>query len=92
MASALFFSAQTGTAVALSDATVVLDSETEAAIFERLQQELAGRTLFCSLSRTRLAGTFDRILVMEQGRLVDQGRYSELRQRGSPPAALVAAE
>jgi ABC-type multidrug transport system fused ATPase/permease subunit len=78
--------------VALSDATVVLDGETEAAIFERLQQELAGRSLFCSLSRPRPAGAFDRILVMEQGRLVDQGRYSELRERSSPPAALIAAE
>jgi putative ABC transport system ATP-binding protein len=78
--------------VALSDATAVLDSETEAAILKRLQQELAGRSLVCSLPRPRLASAFDRILIMDQGRLVDQGRFAELQQPGSALAPLMAAE
>ncbi len=78
--------------VALSDATAVLDNETEAAILARLQQELAGRSLVCSLHRTRLVSAFDRVLVMEQGRLVDQGAVAELQKPGSALAPLMAAE
>jgi putative ABC transport system ATP-binding protein len=78
--------------VAFNDATAVLDGATEAAIIERLQRELDGRSLVCSLHRPRLASAFDRILVMEQGRLVEQGPYDELQKPGSPLAPLMAAE
>jgi putative ABC transport system ATP-binding protein len=78
--------------VAFNDATAVLDGSTEAAIIERLKRELAGRSLVCSLHRPRLASAFDRILVMDQGRLVEQGAYDELQKPGSPLAPLMAAE
>jgi ABC-type multidrug transport system ATPase subunit len=65
----------------------VLDSETEAAILKRLQQELAGCSLVYSLPRPRLASAFDRILIMEQGRVVDQGRFAELEKPGGAGAA-----
>jgi putative ABC transport system ATP-binding protein len=78
--------------LALSDATAVLDSETEAAILGRLQRELAGRSLVCSLPRPRLASAFDRVLIMDQGRLVDQGGFAELQKPGSALAPLMAAE
>lgn len=78
--------------IAFSDATTVLDSETEAVIFQRLKDEFVGRSLFCSLHRTRLASGFDRILIMEQGRLVDQGGFAELQRPGSALAPLMAAE
>jgi putative ABC transport system ATP-binding protein len=78
--------------IALSDATVVIDSETEAAILQRLKHDLAGRSLVCSLHRTSLASAFDRILIMEQGRLVDQGRFADLQKPGSALAPLMAAQ
>jgi putative ABC transport system ATP-binding protein len=78
--------------IAFSDATAVIDSEMEATILQRLKQELTGRSLFCSLHRTRLASAFDRILIMEQGRLVDQGGFAELQKPGSALAPLMAAE
>jgi ABC-type multidrug transport system fused ATPase/permease subunit len=78
--------------IAFSDATAVIDSETEATILQRLKQQLASCSLVCSLHRTRLASAFDRILVMEQGRLVDQGRFAELQKPGSALAPLVAAD
>jgi putative ABC transport system ATP-binding protein len=78
--------------IAFSDATTVLDSETEAAIFQRMKDEFVGRSLFCSLHRTRLASGFDQILIMEQGRLVDQGGFAELQRPGSALAPLMAAE
>jgi putative ABC transport system ATP-binding protein len=78
--------------IAFSDATAVIDSETEAAILRHLKDELIGRSLVCSLRRTRLASAFDRIPIMEQGRLVDQGPFGELQKPGSALAPLTAAE
>lgn len=78
--------------IALSDATAVFDSETETAILARLQQELSGRSLVCSLPRTRLVSAFDRVLIMEQRRLLDQGPLAELQKPGSALAPLMAAE
>ncbi len=76
----------------LNDATAVLDGATETTIIDRLQHELDGRSLVCSLHRPRLASAFDRILVMDQGRLVQQGRFEELQKSGSVLEPLMAAE
>jgi putative ABC transport system ATP-binding protein len=78
--------------VALNDATAVLDFATETTILERLKAEFADRSLLWSLQRARLASAFDKVLVMEQGRLVDQGRYDELERSKSSLAPLMAAE
>ncbi len=78
--------------MALNDATAVLDGTTETALLERLKVEFADRSLVWSLHRPRLASAFDRVLVMEHGRLVDQGPPAELEKPGSPLAPLLAAE
>ena len=78
--------------MALNDATAVLDGATETALLERLKAEFAERSLVWSLHRPRLATAFDRVLVMEHGRLVDQGPPAELEKPGSPLAPLIAAE
>jgi putative ABC transport system ATP-binding protein len=78
--------------MALNDATAVLDGATETALLERLKTEFAERSLVWSLHRPRLATAFDRVLVMEHGRLVDQGPPAELEKPGSPLAPLLAAE
>ena len=78
--------------VVFNDATAVLDGVTETAIIERVKQELDGRSLVCSLHRPRLASAFDQILVMDQGRLIQQGRFEELQKTGSPLEPLMAAE
>jgi ABC-type multidrug transport system fused ATPase/permease subunit len=78
--------------MALNDATAVLDGATETALLDRLKAEFAGRSLVWSLHRPRLASAFDRVLVMEHGRLVDQGPPAELEKPGSPLAPLLAAE
>ena len=78
--------------MALNDATAVLDGATETALLERLKSEFAGRSLVWSLHRPRLASAFDRVLIMENGRLVDQGPPTELQKPGSPLAPLLAAE
>ena len=78
--------------MALNDATAVLDGATETALLEGLKAEFAGRSLVWSLHRPRLASAFDRVLVMEHGRLVDQGPPADLEKSGSPLAPLLAAE
>jgi putative ABC transport system ATP-binding protein len=78
--------------LALNDATAVLDGATETALLERLKAEFAERSLVWSLHRPRLASAFERVLVMEHGRLVDQGPPEELEKPGSPAAPLMAAE
>jgi putative ABC transport system ATP-binding protein len=78
--------------MALNDATAVLDGTTETALLERLKAEFAERSLVWSLHRPRLASAFDRVLVMEHGRLIDQGSPAELEKPGSPLAPLLAAE
>ena len=78
--------------MALNDATAVLDGATETALLERLKAEFAARSLVWSLHRPRLASAFDRVLVMEHGRLVDQGPPAELEKPGNSLAPLLAAE
>ena len=78
--------------VLFNDATVVLDGSTETAIIDQVKRELTGRSLVCSLQRPRLASAFDRILVMDGGRIIQQGRFDELQQAGSPLEPLMAAE
>jgi energy-coupling factor transporter ATP-binding protein EcfA2 len=78
--------------VVFNDATAVLDGATETAIIDRVKHELDGRSLVCSLHRPRLASAFDEIAVMDQGRLVQQGRFEDLQKSGSPLEPLMAAE
>jgi putative ABC transport system ATP-binding protein len=78
--------------IAFNEATAVLDGASETAIIERIKEKYAGIGLFCSLSRARLAAAFDRVLVMDQGRIVEDGTYRELHQPDGPLAPLLAAE
>jgi ATP-binding cassette subfamily B protein len=78
--------------LALNEATAVLDPASEAHVLGALREEFAGRNLLVSLARPNLAREFDRVLVMEQGRLVQQGGFDELRREQGPLAPLLAAE
>jgi len=78
--------------LALNEATAVLDPSSEAHVLAALREEFAGRNLLVTLSRPNLARKFARVLVMEQGRLVQQGDFEELSQDNGPLAPLLAAE
>ncbi|HJU18232.1 MAG TPA: ABC transporter transmembrane domain-containing protein [Stellaceae bacterium] len=78
--------------IVLNEATAVLDGATEAAIVDRIKAERSGASLFFSLPRPRLAAAFDRVLVMDQGRIVEDGPYRALQQEDGPLAPLLAAE
>ncbi len=53
-----------------------------------LREASDGRTVISVTHRLSTVSGFDHILVMEQGRLVEQGRHDELLRRGGIYASL----
>ena len=68
--------------VILDEATSHLDSENEAAIQRALAAGLAGRTSLVIAHRLSTIVEADLILVVDQGRLVERGRHTELLAEG----------
>ncbi|MGH7100123.1 MAG: ATP-binding cassette domain-containing protein, partial [Stellaceae bacterium] len=76
----------------LNEATAALDGPAQAAVAKGIRDELAGRGLLWVLHRPSLARNFDRVLVMSNGRLGEQGRFAELDGKDSLMSLLIAAE
>jgi ABC-type multidrug transport system fused ATPase/permease subunit len=76
----------------LNEATSALDGPAQHKVSEGLRQELAGRGLVWVLHRAALARDFDRILVMNGGKLEEQGPFAELEGKEALSALLMAAE
>jgi ATP-binding cassette subfamily B protein len=68
----------------LDEATSALDAATEARIAQALRALMAGRTAFVIAHRLSTIRDADEILVFEEGRIVERGRFAELlAARGS---------
>lgn len=62
----------------LDEATSALDSEVEAAIQSTLYGMMQGKTVIAIAHRLSTIAQMDRILVMDQGRIVEEGSHTEL--------------
>ncbi|MDX1648688.1 MAG: ABC transporter transmembrane domain-containing protein, partial [Myxococcota bacterium] len=65
----------------LDEATSAVDTETEVRIQEALDRLVAGRTVFAIAHRLSTLRRADRIFVVEDGRLLEQGTHAELLAR-----------
>jgi ATP-binding cassette subfamily B protein len=72
----------------LDEATAAVDNETEAAIQHSLESITADRTTLVIAHRLSTVRHADRIVVMEQGRIVETGRHENLLAAGGAYANL----
>jgi ATP-binding cassette subfamily B multidrug efflux pump len=72
----------------LDEATSALDSEVEAAIQESLSSLMEGKTVIAIAHRLSTIARMDRLLVMEQGRVVETGSHAQLLGRNGIYAQL----
>jgi ATP-binding cassette subfamily B multidrug efflux pump len=72
----------------LDEATSALDSEVEAAIQQSLDTLMAHKTVIAIAHRLSTIARMDRLVVLERGRVVEQGTHQELLRHGGHYAAL----
>jgi len=72
----------------LDEATSALDSEIEAAIQEQLVALMEGKTVIAIAHRLSTIARMDRLVVMDAGRIIEQGTHQELLQLGGHYARL----
>jgi len=76
----------------LDEATSALDNESERQVQQALPELMAGRTTLIIAHRMSTIEHADLIVVMDQGRIVEQGRHAELLARGGHYARLHSAQ
>ncbi len=72
----------------LDEATSALDAESERLVQEALEQAMTGRTTLVIAHRLATVLKADRIVVMERGRVVEEGKHAELIAKGGLYARL----
>ena len=72
----------------LDEATSALDSEVEAVIQENLNTLMQGKTVIAIAHRLSTIAAMDRLVVMDAGRIVEQGTHEQLLARGGLYAQL----
>ena len=76
----------------LDEATAALDSESEEAIREALSRLMRGRTVVAIAHRLATLRSFDRVVMLQGGRIIDDGPPDILMQGKGPYRELVARE
>ena len=65
----------------LDDPLSAVDAKTEAAILDAIERQAENRTVLLVTHRVAAASRCDRIIVLDGGRIVDQGTHDELVSR-----------
>jgi putative ABC transport system ATP-binding protein len=73
-----------------NEPTSGLDPATELRVVQTVLEWAQGRTVVWALGRADLAREFDRVFVLEEGRLVEQGVFAELERPGTALSRLLA--
>ncbi len=76
----------------LDEATSALDSEVEAAIQEQFNNLMEGKTVIAIAHRLSTIAAMDRLVIMDQGAIVEMGSHAELLARGGIYAELWARQ
>ncbi|MGA1342276.1 MAG: ABC transporter ATP-binding protein [Hyphomonas sp.] len=76
----------------LDEATSALDSEVEAAIQEHLFELMEGKTVIAIAHRLSTIAAMDRLIVLDQGRIIEQGTHAECVAAGGLYADLWARQ
>jgi ATP-binding cassette subfamily B protein len=76
----------------LDDAFSAVDAQTEEEILSRLEAIFGTRTIILITHRISTLGRADRILFLEEGRMVDAGTHRDMMQRGGPYARWATRE
>ena len=74
----------------LDEATSALDSEVEAAIQESLDKLMGNKTVIAIAHRLSTIAAMDRLIVLDKGRIVEQGSHAELLEKNGLYAKLWA--
>ena len=76
----------------LDEATSALDSESEQLIQSALQNLMKGRTAIVIAHRLSTVASLDRIVVLKNGEIAEDGRHSDLLAKGGEYADLWARQ
>ncbi len=72
----------------LDEATSALDSEVEVAIQESLDEMMEGKTVIAIAHRLSTIAAMDRLIVMDEGQIIEQGTHADLLARNGTYARL----
>ena len=76
----------------LDEATSALDSESEQIIQKAIDNLIKNQTVIAIAHRLSTLKNMDRIIVLDKGKIVEEGTFNDLLKQGGPFAKLYAAQ